>query len=164
MPIISERGAKQFSERRLQQKVVALAVKIVSRIAQHERKGVIMVTKKVRCIYGGYYLKEVLMHYDRALSYKPYAQAGVDVDGSSLTLVSYESPIIRYDGSTLVFFSTAPNYSRTTISHVNAFCKEYIPNISYHLVKRMYEANSEGIWKINKHDVLDTTTGEVIEF
>ena len=119
--------------------------------------------RKVRCIYG-YYEKEVFMHYDRPLAYKPYAQAGVNVNGSSLTLVSYESPILSYDGYTLVFFPVAPNYSRTTISHVDAFCKEYIPAISYPLVKRMYEANSEGVWKINAHDVLDTTTGEVIRF
>ena len=142
-------------------KVVALAVKIVSRIAQHERKGVIMVTKKVRCLYGHYeQIKSVT--YNRSLKYKPYAQAGVVLDDKDVTLVSYESPIIRLHCDAIEFFNTAPNCSRTTISHVSAFLKEYAPNISYYQVKKAYYKDTHIEWHIVDDNLVHPLTGEVV--
>ena len=96
-----------------------------------------MITRKIRCLYGDYeQIKTV--KYDRALKYKPYAQVGVVLDEEGITLVSYESPIIRLHCDIIEFFNTAPDCSRTTISHVSAFLKEYAPTISYYQVKKAF--------------------------
>lgn len=107
-----------------------------------------MVTKKIRCL--------------RTLKYKPYAQAGVVFDDEGVTLVSYESPIIRLHCDTIEFYETAPNYSRTTISHVSAFLKEYAPTISYFQVKEAFNTDALNEWHIVDGDLVHPLTGEVI--
>lgn len=121
-----------------------------------------MITKKVRCIYGGCYEQIKSVKYDRALKYKPYAQAGVLLDDEGVTLVSYESSIIRLHCDTIEFYNTAPDYSRTTISHVSAFLKEYVPNISYYQVKKAYYTDTDIEWHIVDGDLVHPLTGEVI--
>lgn len=120
-----------------------------------------MVTKKVKCIYG-YYEQIKSVTYNRSLKYKPYAQAGVVLDDEGVTLVSYESPIIKLHGDTIEFFNTAPNYSRTTISHVSAFLKEYAPTISYFQVKEAFNTDALNEWHIVDGDLVHPLTGEVI--
>lgn len=121
-----------------------------------------MITKKVRCIYGGYYEQIKSVKYDRALEYKPFAQAGVVLDDEGATLVSYESPIIRLHCDAIEFFNTAPDYSRTTISHVSAFLKEYAPTISYFQVKKAFNTDALNEWHIVDGDLVNPLTGEVI--
>lgn len=120
-----------------------------------------MVTKKVRCLYG-YYEQIKSVTYSRSLKYKPYAQAGVGLDDESITLVSYESPIIRLHCDTIEFYETAPDYSRTTISHVIAFLREYAPKITYQQVKRAFYTDACGEWHIVDGDLVHALTGEVI--
>lgn len=121
-----------------------------------------MITKKVRCIYGGYYEQVKSVKYDKALIFKPYAQAGVVLDDEGATLVSYESPIIRFHCDAIEFFNTAPNCSRTTISHVSAFLKEYAPSISYYQVKKAFYTDARSEWDIVDGDLVHPLTGEVI--
>lgn len=121
-----------------------------------------MVSKKVRCIYGGYYEVIKSVAYDAPLKFKPYAQAGVKFDRDGVMLVSYESPIIRIACDTIEFYNTAPDYSRTTISHVGAFLKEYAPNISYYQVKRAYHTDLLRTWNIMGDNLVNSETGEVI--
>lgn len=120
-----------------------------------------MVTKKVRCLYG-YYEQIKSVTYNRSLKYKPYAQAGVVFDDEGVTLVSYESPIIRLHCDTIQFYETAPDYSRTTISHVGAFLKEYAPSISYYQVKKAFYKDACNEWHIVDGDLVHALTGEVI--
>lgn len=120
-----------------------------------------MVTKKVRCLYG-YYEQIKSVTYNRSLKYKPYAQAGVVLDDEGVTLVSYESPIIRLHCDAIEFFNTAPDYSRTTISHVSAFLKEYAPTISYFQVKKAFNTDALNEWHIVDGDLVNPLTGEVI--
>lgn len=120
-----------------------------------------MVTKKVRCLYG-YYEKVKSITYDKALKYKPYAQAGVKFDGNSVTLISYESPILTLHDDTIEFYNTEPDYSRSTIGHVIAFLKEYAPTISYQQVKKAYHTDALCEWAISRGDLVHTEFGEVI--
>lgn len=129
----------------------------------------VMIKKKIRCIYGGCYEKRKIQYYDRALKYKPYAQAGVCVvDADTIELVSYESPIIRYNTSnrTIEFYRVAPYCSRSTINHVSAFCAEYIKGFSYQDIKALFKADCDGMWQLSKlYDfAVNLHTGEVIEF
>ena len=99
------------------------------------------------CIYG-YFGKETPVFVDRKLSAIPYGQCGVrvrkDRDDKKvwLDLISYESVILSYEPyDNLISFdwSTAsPDYSRTTARHVSAFCKEYIPCMNYHSIKKLW--------------------------
>ena len=120
-----------------------------------------MVTKKVKCIYG-YYKQIKSVTYNRSLKYIPYAQAGILLDDEGVTLVSYESPIIRLHRDAIEFCNTAPNCTRTTISHVSAFLKEYAPNISYFQVKEAYYKDAEIEWHIVDGDLVNPLTGEVV--
>lgn len=121
-----------------------------------------MVSKKVRCIYGGYYEVVKSVEYDAPLKFKPYAQAGVKFDRDGVMLVSYESPIIRIACDTVEFYNTAPDYSRTTIKHVSAFLKEYAPNISYYQVKKAFYTDPLQAWDIMGDDLVHPETGEVV--
>lgn len=107
---------------------------------------------KANCIYG-YFQKEVPVFVTKRLKYCPHGQCGVLKDSyrdnkTWLHLVSYESTIFSYcpDTNEISFeWSTAsPDYSRTTMKHVNAFCKEYIPCMSYHAIKRLYYDERQG--------------------
>lgn len=104
-----------------------------------------MPTYTANCIYG-YFGKQVPVFVNKRLSAMPYAQAGAIVheykDKQWISLISYESLIFSYcPEENLICFdlSTAcPDYSRTTTKHVNAFCKEYIPAMTYQAIKRLY--------------------------
>lgn len=120
-----------------------------------------MVAKKVKCIYG-YYESVKVVTYDKALKYKPYAQAGVKFEGDSVILISYESPILKLNSNTIEFYNTEPDYSRTTIGHVGAFLREYASTISYHQVKRAFHTDALNEWNISGYDLINAFTGEVI--
>lgn len=103
--------------------------------------------RKIKPQYG-YFIHEKTQYYDKALKYKPYSQAGVIINNDCVTLVSYESYILSYNEATkwLDFHPTEINYSRTTMSHVSAFLKEYLPTVSYLELKKMRE---DGITAFN---------------
>lgn len=97
------------------------------------------------CIYG-YFGKQVPVMVDRKLESIPYGQCGVRVrkDGDQvwLDLISYESLILSYEPyENIISFErseASPDYSRTTAKHVSAFCKEYIPAMTYQAIKKLY--------------------------
>lgn len=120
-----------------------------------------MVTKKVRCLYG-YYEQIKSVTYNRSLKYKPYAQAGVVLDNEGVTLVSYESPIIRLHCDIIEFYNKGPDYSRTTIKHVLAFLKEYTPTINYYQIKKAFHTDACNEWHIVAGHLVNPVTGEVI--
>lgn len=103
-----------------------------------------------KVVMNGY--QKVKVSYDRALSFAPYAQAGVvfQNDGS-VVLVSYVTPIIRIDADG--WLECSGLYSRTTIKHIGCFLREYAPRVSYQSVKKIY---NDGM-TINIH------TGEIRE-
>ena len=96
-------------------------------------------------IYG-YFQKQVPVIVSKRLEYCPHGQCGAyvqNIDGKTwIHLYSYESIILSYcPNENLISFdwSTAsPDYSRTTAKHVGAFCKEYIPCMSYHSIKKLW--------------------------
>lgn len=61
---------------------------------------------------------------EKKLKYKPNAQAKVLEDENSIVLISYTTPVVIIDkvNNTLECTGT---YSRTTISHISAFMREY---------------------------------------
>ena len=97
------------------------------------------------CIYG-YFQKDVPVFVNKKLKHCPHGQCGANINIRDekrwIDLISYESLIFSYcpDDNTISFkYSQAsPDYSRTTIKHVSAFCKEYIPAMSYHAIKKLY--------------------------
>lgn len=119
-------------------------------------------TKK---IIDGYFEKSVT--YDKRLAYKPYASAGVmyrknDMDSDCYTLVSYTTPILslysffKSDINRQFLVVGHVNYSRTTITHVNAFLREYVPGVSYYDCKEIWQ-NNDKVMAIN------LKTGEIID-
>ena len=87
----------------------------------------------------------------RKLNSMPYAQAHVVIEGDTLTLVSYVTPILSVDAEGWLTCVGPVTYSATTRRHVGRFMHEYGYG-SYQLVKRMYE---EGL----KYNV---NTGEIV--
>lgn len=123
-----------------------------------------MVTKKVRCLYG-YYEEVKTVTYDRVLKYMPYAQAGVVFknDRKETILVSYESCILSVSNNgSIDFYRTAPNCSMTTIKHVIAFLREYLPAITYQQVKKAYIKDDMTPWIIRDNNLVNPLTGEVV--
>ena len=100
---------------------------------------------KANSIYG-YYEKKVDVYTDKNLKNMPYAQAGVRIEkfqGTNIyVLVSYETDILEIIGDRInILFS--PSYSRSTIKHVIAFLREYVPTVSYQTVKQAYFDNKD---------------------
>jgi len=93
------------------------------------------------CIYG-YFGKKVNVFTHGKLVYIPYGQCGYRKEGDWIILISYESEILRYNPVTndisFEYSDASPDYSRTTARHVNAFCKQFIPAMSYHSIKKLY--------------------------
>lgn len=105
-----------------------------------------------KTVNNGYYATSVT--YDKRLAYKPYASAGVNIEHNEFgdtcyTLQSYCTNILslfEFYGKNHTYRYLVVgrvNYSRTTISHVNAFLKEYAPEISYYECKEIWEKNDK---------------------
>lgn len=120
-----------------------------------------------KTIRVGEYRVKASATYDFKLDRMPYASAGVnycknDMDADCYTLVSYQTPIL----SLYRFFTSTINHqflvvgnvsvSPTTIKHVSAFLREYVPYISYQTCKGIYKTHDE-IMAINLN------TGEIID-
>jgi len=88
----------------------------------------------------------------RKLNSMPYAQAHVVIEGDTLTLISYVTPILSVDAEGWLTAVGPVNYSATTRRHVGRFMHEYGYG-SYQLAKSLYE---NGL----KYNVY---TGEVVE-
>lgn len=76
----------------------------------------------------------------RKLKNMPYAQAQVKVTDSQIILISYETPVIYIDKD-CGDVSITGTYSPTTRKHIGAFCKEYLPKLSYQDMKQLYLKN-----------------------
>ena len=106
-----------------------------------------MYTKKV---IDGYYEKTVT--YDKRLAYCPYGSAGVIVNDNGIHLVSYTTLVCSIDNDD--FLTCTGTYSATTRKHINAFLKEYAPNLCYYDAKACYE----------KGHAINIHTGEIINY
>lgn len=95
---------------------------------------------------------EKMVTYDEHLKYCPNGSCGILKRGSVIILVSYTSGIIWYDTSqeAITFGAVPPNCSHTTIKHVIAFLKEYIPCLTYHDIKSAYIQDYTKVWKISE--------------
>lgn len=76
----------------------------------------------------------------RNLKNMPYAQAQVKVTDNQIVLISYTTPVIYIEKDSGEVFVTG-TYSPTTRKHIGAFCKEYLPNLSYQDIKHLYLKN-----------------------
>ena len=85
----------------------------------------------------GYFTFEKKMTYEKRLAYCQYGSCGIRTHGNEICLVSYETEVIRYNRETGKIEVTGI-YSRTTIKHINAFLREYLPEISYQQIKDCY--------------------------
>ena len=104
---------------------------------------------KKQVLNGIFYVTE---NYDKDLEFMPYAQAGVNVtnygDTVIYTLRSYCTNILTLyiDIKTGAKFLEIGNvhYSRTTMRHVSAFLKEYLPPyITYHFLRGIYDEHED---------------------
>lgn len=87
-----------------------------------------MYTYTAHCI-NGVFEKYKKVTVDRPLKYAPYAQAGFEVCGNCLYLMSYVSCVFKarkdYDGSWYIEpVDVAPSYSRTTSKHTTLALRE----------------------------------------
>ena len=67
-----------------------------------------------------------------------YAQAAVYENGNRVDLISYVTRVITVkheNGKRLI--ECTGLYSRTTIKHIGWFCREYIPDLTYHDIKNI---------------------------
>lgn len=96
------------------------------------------------------------------LKLMPYAQAHVILhDDGDKTLVSYQTQVARItaDG----YLEIGGLYSMTTRKHIRAFVREFIPyELSFDLIK--FLAHNFVMYDINAHIVIDSRTGEIIDF
>ena len=81
--------------------------------------------------------RKITVICDRALDRLPYAQAGVNVNGKSVILVSYNTVAADIEKG---FLTVSCLCSNTTRRHVSAFLKEYAPRLSYYDAKRAFLA------------------------
>jgi hypothetical protein len=118
-----------------------------------------------KTVNNGYHATSVT--YDKRLAYKPYASAGVNIEHNEFgdtcyTLRSYCKNILslfEFHGKNNIYRYLVVghvNYSRTTITHVNAFLSEYVSSISYHECKEIWEKN-------DKVMAINLKTGEIID-
>ncbi len=76
----------------------------------------------------------------RNLKNMPYAQAQVKVTDDAIVLISYETNVVFIDKKT-GYVTCSGTYSPTTRKHIGAFCKEYLPKLSYQDIKQLYLKN-----------------------
>lgn len=74
----------------------------------------------------------------RPLNRMPYAQAKVYIEGNTITLISYTTTVARIEDGFLTVYGL---YSRTTIRHISAFVREFIPTADYYTAKKCYTDN-----------------------
>ena len=86
----------------------------------------------------------------RKLNSMPYAQACVRIEGDTLALISYTTPVIIVDAEGWLICTGT--YSNTTRRHIGRFMHEYGYG-SYQLAKYLYEHKM-------KYNIY---TGEVVE-
>lgn len=77
--------------------------------------------------------------YDRCLREMPYAHCGVNVYGTHIEFISYETLVIRIDNDG--WLEITGTYSPTTRKQIGRFLKEYVSHLCYHDVKIFYERN-----------------------
>lgn len=67
-----------------------------------------------------------------------YAQACVFENNNQLDLVSYVTRVItvKHENGKRMIECTGL-YSRTTIKHIGWFCREYLPDLTYHDIKNI---------------------------
>jgi hypothetical protein len=82
----------------------------------------------------------------------PYAQACVTIEGDTLTLISYTTPILRVDAEGWLMAIGPVTYSNTTRRHVGCFMHDYGYG-TYQLAKLLYENRLK----------YNSFTGEIIE-
>lgn len=101
-------------------------------------------------IIDGYFEREV--YYDKHLSLMPNASAGVMVtnykDYVIYTLRSYSTNILTLYVNVKTGIKALEignvSYSRTTMRHVTAFIREYLPGfIDYHFLKDIYKNHDD---------------------
>jgi hypothetical protein len=102
-----------------------------------QKRGIIMYTKLIHPTVG-YWTLEKKMTYEKRLEYCPYGSCGIRTHGPEICLVSYETEVIRYNQETGKIEVTGI-YSRTTMKHIAAFLREYLPEISYQQIKECYQ-------------------------
>ena len=68
------------------------------------------------------------------LKFMPYAQAHIVRNPNAIVLVSYNTAVAAIIGGQLVCNGL---YSRTTIRHISAFCKQFGTN--YYVAKKCYK-------------------------
>lgn len=73
------------------------------------------------------------------LSNHPYAQCSVINSNGWTILTSYEADVIMIDSSGWLYVNGL--YSATTRKHIGYFLKEYVPQLSFQPVKKLYEDN-----------------------
>ena len=86
----------------------------------------------------------------KRLNSMPYAQACVCIEGDTLTLISYTTPVIIVDAEG--WLTCTGTYSRTTIRHIGAFMHDYGYG-SYKLAKYLYENRLK--YNINTGEVVN---------
>lgn len=70
----------------------------------------------------------------------PYAQAQVKITDDEIVLISYETNVVFIDKKT-GYVTCSGTYRPTTRKHIGAFCKEYLPKLSYQDIKQLYLKN-----------------------
>jgi hypothetical protein len=68
------------------------------------------------------------------LKFMPYAQAHIVRNGQAVVLVSYRTACVMINNGILTCNGL---YSRTTIRHISAFCRQF--NTSYSIAKKCYQ-------------------------
>lgn len=66
------------------------------------------------------------------------AQACVTENGNGINLISYTTRVItvkRENGKRMI--ECTGLYSRTSIKHIGWFCREYLPDLTYHDIKNI---------------------------
>ena len=99
----------------------------------------LMFSYVAKCSNGCYeYKRRVFV--DRRLSSFPSGQVGVLIKGNLIQLVSYETIVAEIDNNWLHIYTL---YSQTTQKHIKAFLREYVPGLSYHGAKSLFDAGEE---------------------
>lgn len=87
----------------------------------------------------------------KTLANHPYAQARVEIlDDGTINLISYRTLVCQIDKDG--YLECTGTYSRTTISHIGWFVKEYTPALNYYDAKAAYEHG----YRVNIHEKGDT--------
>lgn len=95
------------------------------------------------------------MYEIKKLSEHASAQCRVVLSGGAITLVSYQTEVVKVSRCELGWIvSCSGLYSMTTRRHISWFLKEYFPNLNYYDIKAI--AGTEDVIRLdiygNKHN------------